>query len=326
MITLITGGAGYIGSHTVRELSRQSQEIIVLDNLVYGHRDALIDPCVTLIEGDLGDESLVRQLFQTYKIGAVIHFAAYAYVGESMQEPLKYYENNLAKPLVLLKVMREVGCHKFIFSSTCATYGEPANLPITEDTPQKPINPYGQSKLMLEQVLQDCDRAWGLKSVVLRYFNACGASHDSMIGESHDPETHLIPLILETALGKRDHIKVFGTDYDTPDGTCIRDYIHVVDLADAHLKALEYLNNGNSSLACNLGTGAGYSVQEVIDTARTITKREITATYEVRRPGDPPSLVADPSQAGLSLNWTARNSSLHNIIASAWAWYQNPNY
>ena len=326
MKVLVTGGAGYIGSHTVRQLRQQDVEVVVLDNLVYGHREAIIDQEVTLVEGDLGNEELVEELFSKHAFSAVIHFAAYAYVGESVNEPLKYYENNLAKPLTLLKVMQKHGCKKFIFSSTCATYGTPETLPISESTPQSPINPYGQSKLMLEKVLDDSRGAWGLESVCLRYFNACGASNDGVIGESHDPETHLIPLILEAALGKRESIKVFGTDYDTPDGSCLRDYIHVEDLAEAHVRALEYLNEGKPSLKCNLGTGIGYSVKEVIAVAQEVTGRDIKVVEEGRRAGDPAALVADVSTAKNVLGWTATRSSVHNIIQTAWSWTSNSRY
>lgn len=319
MKILVTGGAGYIGSHTVRFLVKEGFDVVVLDNLVYGHKEAIVDEIVELVIGDIGDVDLVDSLFIKHAFDAVIHFAAYAYVGESVDDPLKYYKNNTSKPLVLLEAMRNNGCKKFIFSSTCATYGNPETLPISEREIQTPINPYGQSKLMLEKILDDCDSAWGLKSVCLRYFNACGASIDGQIGESHEPETHLIPLVLEAALGKRESIKVFGTDYKTIDGTCIRDYIHVEDLASAHAKAYQYLRQGES-LKCNLGTGNGFSVKDIIETARKVTGKEIFIVEEDRRAGDPASLVADPSLAKEKLDWIARYSDIENVIASAWEW------
>ena len=319
MKILVTGGAGYIGSHTVRRLVKGGYDVVVLDNLVYGHKEAIVDEAVELVIGDIGDVDLVHSLFKKYTFDAVIHFAAYAYVGESVDDPLKYYKNNTSMPLVLLKAMQSNECKKFIFSSTCATYGNPETLPISEREIQTPINPYGQSKLMLEKILDDCDSAWGLKSVCLRYFNACGASIDGQIGESHEPETHLIPLVLEAALGKRESIKVFGTDYNTTDGTCIRDYIHVEDLASAHTKAYQYLGQGES-LKCNLGTGNGFSVKDIIETARKVTGREIFIVEEERRAGDPASLVADPSLAKEKLGWVARYSDLENVIDSAWDW------
>lgn len=326
MKVLVTGGAGYIGSHTVRSLVQGGAQVVVLDNLVYGHREALIDPSVELVVGDLGDREVTEPLFERFQPDIVVHFAAYAYVGESVEDPLKYYQNNLAAPLSLLEVMARFGCRRFIFSSTCATYGVPSQVPISEDTRQAPINPYGHSKRMLEQVLQDCDRAWGLKSVSLRYFNACGASLDHRIGESHNPETHLIPLILETALGKREHIKVFGDDYETPDGSCIRDYIHVEDLASAHQKACQYLLSGHSSFSCNLGTGQGWSVREVIEAARKVTGAVIPVVQEARREGDPPILVADPSLAEEVLGWSAASSDLETILETAWQWASRPCY
>ncbi len=323
---LVTGGAGYIGSHTVRLLVSQGIQVVVLDNLVYGHPKAIVDESVMLVNGDLGDAQVVNQLFSEHSFSAVIHFAAYTYVGESVENPLKYYENNMARPLALLQAMQRHGCRQFIFSSTCATYGEPQVIPITEQESQTPINAYGESKLMLEKVLDDCYRAWGLKSVCLRYFNACGASEDGLIGESHDPETHLIPLILETALGKRDAIKVFGTDYDTPDGSCVRDYIHVDDLASAHYQALTYLQEEKPPLKCNLGTGQGYSVKEVIEAARAITGKEITVIEEGRRAGDPAELIAAPSLAKQELGWVAEKSDLHHILKTAWQWELNRRY
>lgn len=323
---LVTGGAGYIGSHTVRQLVKAGFMVVVLDNLVYGHEKAIVDDAVEFVQGNLGDYAFVDELFRRYQFDAVIHFAAYAYVGESVSDPLKYYKNNIARPLALLQVMQEKGCKKFIFSSTCATYGTPKTLPISESEPQMPINPYGQSKQMLEKVLDDCDQAWGLKSVCLRYFNACGASQDGLIGESHDPESHLIPLVLEVALGQRESIKVFGTDYDTPDGTCIRDYIHVDDLAGAHIKAYEYLSEQSTSLKCNVGTGNGFSVMEIIESARKITGKKITVTKEERRAGDPAELIADSTLAKEKLGWVPEHSTIDNVLATAWKWHSNPRY
>ena len=317
---LVTGGAGYIGSHTVRLLHAEGFRVVVLDNLVYGHRGAVIDEGVELVVGSVGDRELLEALFQKHQFVGVIHFAAYAYVGESVQDPLKYYRNNTAEPLTLLEVMAEHHCRAFVFSSTCATYGEPELLPLTEDHPQKPINPYGRSKLMVEWILEDCDTAWGLKSASLRYFNASGCSADARIGEDHDPETHLIPLVLMAAKGERPEITVFGTDYPTDDGTCVRDYIHVEDLADAHLKALHRLLGGRESLRCNLGTGVGISVREIIDLAEKVTSLKVPVVYGDRRPGDPARLIADPSLAKELLGWEARHKDARDMIETAWAW------
>ncbi|MCH2174948.1 MAG: UDP-glucose 4-epimerase GalE [Lentisphaeria bacterium] len=318
---LITGGAGYIGSHTVRQLASNYQ-VVVIDNLVYGHKDAIVDSNVLLVEGDLGDTELVRSLFTEYGFDAVIHFAAYAYVGESVTEPAKYYQNNTAAPLNLLDVMNEFNCKKFIFSSTCATYGNPIYVPIDEKHPQAPINPYGQSKLMLEKILMDYDYAYGIKSVRLRYFNACGASQDAVIGEDHDPETHLIPLALMSVKGEFPQLTVFGTDYPTPDGTCIRDYIHVEDLGRAHVLAYDYLTSGGDSLSCNLGTGRGVSVKEIIDTCKEVTGQEVPHIYGERRAGDPPELVADPTLAKEKLGWVAKHKDVKDSIQDAWNWME----
>ncbi|HEY8402656.1 MAG TPA: UDP-glucose 4-epimerase GalE [Cytophagaceae bacterium] len=321
---LVTGGAGYIGSHTVRLLVKSGYKIVVLDNLVFGHQEAIVDKEVTLIKGDIGDKSLLETLFSEHRFDAVMHFAAYAYVGESVQNPAKYYFNNVCSPLVLLDVMRKHQCNNFIFSSTCATYGNPVYTPIDENHPQNPINPYGQSKYMLELILKDYNKAYGLNYVFLRYFNASGASEDGVIGEDHDPETHLIPLILDAAKGERANITVFGTDYDTPDGTCIRDYIHILDLGKAHIKALEYLINGGKSIACNLGTGKGASVKEVITIAEEVTGKKIPVVYGERRPGDPSELVANPALAKQVLGWEAEYKDLKEIIKTAWAWANGP--
>lgn len=322
---LVTGGAGYIGSHTVRLLASQGRKIVVLDNLVFGHEKAIVDPGVELVVGDVGDQELVRSLFAKHQFDAVVHFAAYAYVGESVTNPLKYYQNNTAEPVKLLQVMQEADCKAFVFSSTCATYGVPVALPITEANPQDPINPYGRSKLMTEWVLRDCDTAWGLKSACLRYFNASGSDPSGLIGEDHDPETHLIPRVLMAINGEIDHIEVFGTDYETPDGTCIRDYIHVMDLADAHARALDHLVSGGDSLRCNLGTGVGVSVKEIISAVEEVTGKQVPVKYGPRRAGDPASLVADPSLAKELLGWVAARKDVREMVTSAWAWAGGPD-
>jgi UDP-glucose 4-epimerase len=322
---LVTGGAGYIGSHTVRLLAAQGRRIVVLDNLVFGHEQAIVDPGVELVVGDVGDEALVRGLFEKHRFGAVVHFAAYAYVGESVTNPLKYYQNNTAAPITLLQVMQEFGCKVFVFSSTCASYGVPDKLPITESTEQNPINPYGRSKLMVEWILADCDRAWGLRSACLRYFNASGSAADGKIGEDHEPETHLIPRVLMAVTGEIECIEVFGTDYNTPDGTCIRDYIHVEDLADAHAKALDHLAGGGESIRCNLGTGVGVSVKEIIAAVEEVTGQSVPVKFGDRRPGDPDSLVADPTLAKQLLGWEARHKDVRDMVRPAWLWMSGPH-
>lgn len=321
---LVTGGAGYIGSHTVRLLATQNRKIVVLDNLSYGHEDAILDSEVELVIGDMGDKELLEGLFRKHHIVAVVHFAAFTYVGESVTNPLKYYRNNTANPLNLLEVMQDSDCKVFVFSSTCATYGIPEVLPITERNPQAPINPYGRSKLMMEWILKDCETAWGLKSACLRYFNASGCSEDGLIGEDHDPEAHLIPRVLMSLTGELDYIEVFGQDYDTPDGTCIRDYVHVDDLADAHSKALDRLLSGGSSIQCNLGTGVGVSVKEIIDAVEEVTGKKVPVKYGPRRAGDPALLVADPSYAAANLGWKARHTDIRQIIRPAWKWISGP--
>lgn len=321
---LITGGAGYIGSHTVRLLSDQGYSILVLDNLVYGHREAILNPEIELIVGDLGDKELTDRIFEYHDIAAVIHFAAYAFVGESVSDPEKYYQNNIAAPLNLLEVMRKHGVDKFIFSSTCATYGNPQYFPLDENHPQNPINPYGQSKLMLEKILMDYHKAYGTKYAFLRYFNASGAALDGLIGEDHNPETHLIPLILDAVNGDRPHITVFGTDYDTPDGTCIRDYIHVNDLATAHQKALELLLKGTETIICNLGTGVGVSVKQMIAAVEEVTGKSVPVVYGDRRQGDPAYLYANPARAKEVLGWEAQYKDVRDIIAHAWKWKTGP--
>lgn len=320
---LVTGGAGYIGSHAVLALLQAGYEVLILDNLVYGHRD-LVEKVlqVELVVGDTSDRALLDQLFQSRDIAAVMHFSAYAYVGESVTDPAKYYRNNVVGTLTLLEAMLAASVNKFVFSSTCATYGVPQIIPIPENHPQNPINPYGATKLMVERILSDFDTAYGLKSVIFRYFNAAGADPNGKLGEDHNPETHLIPLVLQTALGKRESISVFGTDYATADGTCIRDYIHVTDLADAHVLGLEYLLRGSDSEVFNLGNGNGFSVKEVIETAKSITGRDIKVVECDRRPGDPPVLIGSSDKARKILNWQPQYSSLKEIITHAWQWHQ----
>jgi UDP-glucose 4-epimerase len=320
---LVTGGAGYIGSHAVLSLQQAGYEVVVLDNLVYGHRDIAEKALqVELVVGDIGDRALLDRLFSSRTIAAVMHFAAYAYVGESVENPAKYYRNNVAGTLTLLEAMVAASVPCIVFSSTCATYGVPETVPIPEDHPQNPINPYGATKLMVERILSDFDVAHGLRSVRFRYFNAAGADPSGRLGEDHSPETHLIPLVLQTALGKRDSISIFGTDYPTPDGTCIRDYIHVTDLAEAHVLGLKYLLEGGASAVFNLGNGNGFSVKEVIETARSITGKPIAAVECDRRPGDPPMLVGSSDSARRVLGWTPQYADLAKIVTHAWAWHQ----
>ena len=319
---LVTGGSGYIGSHTVKALQQVGYEVLILDNLVYGHKDIAEILGAELIVGDTNDRDLLDQLFSDRPISAVMHFAAYAYVGESVTQPDKYYRNNVVGTLTLLEAMVAANIKTFVFSSTCATYGVPQQTPITEDHPQAPINPYGATKLMVERILQDFDVAYGLKSVIFRYFNAAGADPDGVIGEDHNPETHLIPLILLTALGKRDAITIYGSDYPTPDGTCLRDYIHVTDLAEAHVLGLEYLLNSNKSEIFNLGNSNGFSVKEVIDTAKQITGKPIKVLFGDRRAGDPPALVGSSEKAKKILNWQPKYADLKLILQHAWQWHQ----
>lgn len=317
---LVVGGAGYIGSHMVKLLLQSGYRVTVLDDLSGGFADAV--PADTLVTGSIADAALLDKLFTDHRFAAVMHFASFIQVGESMQDPARYYANNVAATLVLLDAMRRAGIDSFIFSSTAAIYGDPQYSPIDEQHPKAPINPYGRSKLMIEQVLDDYERAYGLRAVCLRYFNAAGADPDGELGERHQPETHLIPLILQAASGRRAAISVFGTDYDTPDGTCIRDYIHICDLCDAHLRALQHLLAGKPGLRLNLGNGQGYSVQEVIDAVRQVTGRDFAVRHEPRRPGDPPRLVADARQARAVLGWTPQYAALDTIIAHAWRWEQ----
>ncbi len=320
---LVTGGAGYIGSHAVKALQHAGYGVVVLDNLVYGHRDIVEDVLkAELVVGDTSDRPFLDRLFSTHHIDAVMHFSAYAYVGESVTDPAKYYRNNVIGTLTLLEAMMAASVKKFVFSSTCATYGVPKIVPIPEDHPQDPINPYGATKLMVERILADFDPAYDFKSVCFRYFNAAGADPEGLLGEDHDPETHLIPLVLMTAMGKRESISIFGTDYPTPDGTCIRDYIHVSDLADAHILGLEYLLQGGNSGAFNLGNGLGFSVKEVIDAAREITGREIKVIECDRRPGDPPALVGSSDKARTILGWKPQYPEIKDILSHAWKWHQ----
>jgi len=320
---LVTGGAGYIGSHAVLALRRAGYEVVILDNLVYGHRDLAEEVLnVPLVEGDIADRPLVERVLRQHGVDAVMHFAAYAYVGESATDPGKYYANNVAGTIDLLEAMRAAGVARFVFSSTCAVYGVARDLPITENHPQEPINPYGAGKLMVERILQDYDAAYGLRSVRLRYFNAAGADPDGLLGEDHTPETHLIPLVLMTALGRQQRVSIFGYDHPTPDGTCIRDYIHVSDLADAHVLGLRYLEEGGATAAFNLGNGNGFSVNEVIEAARRVTGCEIPADVAPARPGDPPALVGSADHARRALGWQPRYPDIEDIIAHAWAWHR----
>jgi UDP-glucose 4-epimerase len=323
MAVLVTGGAGYIGSVLVDDLHGRGEDVVVLDNLVYGHR-AAVDDAVPFYEGSIGDMPLVAKIIAAHEIDAAMHFSAYTYVGESVEQPAKYFENNFVETLHLLDALRENGVKHFIFSSTCATYGVPQRIPIDESHPQWPINPYGWSKLMVERALDAYDAAYGMKYVALRYFNAAGASEK--YGEDHDPETHLIPLVLKAALGKIEKVSIFGDDYDTPDGTAVRDYIHISDLSSAHLLALDHLRAGNDSQFINLGNGNGYSVKEVIETARRVTGREIPAETGPRRAGDPPQLVGDSQKAREVLGWKPQFAELEKIVESAWRWHEaHPN-
>ncbi|MEI7474743.1 MAG: UDP-glucose 4-epimerase GalE [bacterium] len=321
---LITGGAGYIGSHCGIELIRAGYDVLVGDNLSEGHKEAILSEHFHYV--DLANISEIKEVFKKYKIEAVIHFAASCYVGESATNPQKYYYNNVVSTLNLLNAMLEADVKKIVFSSTCATYGNPQYVPIDEKHPQSPINVYGKTKLMIEQILKDYDEAYGLKYMALRYFNASGADKDGQIGESHSPETHLIPLVLQVAAGQRESIKIFGDDYETPDGTCIRDYIHVSDLAEAHKLALEKLMAGSDSDYFNLGTGNGYSVKEIINATEKITQKTIKTEIEQRRIGDPPKLVADNDKAVNVLGWKPKYDNIEAIIKTAWFWEQNRRY
>lgn len=318
MNILVTGGAGYVGSHAVRLLTQAGHEVWVYDNLSAGHRGAC--PAERLIVGALAEQSRLTAALREHRIEAVMHFAAFALVGESVENPAKYYNNNVLGSLSLLDAMRSAGVQKLVFSSTTATYGVPDKMPIAEDTPQQPINPYGFTKLVIERALADYAHAYGLAYAALRYFNASGANPAGDIGEDHTPESHLIPLVLQVALGQRKEIAIFGEDYPTPDGTCIRDYVHVDDLADAHLRALDRLQAGQG-LKLNLGTGRGYSVREVIEACRRVTGHQIPATIGPRRAGDPPELIADATRAGEQLGWQPRYRDIEEIVATAWKWH-----
>lgn len=322
MAILVCGGAGYIGSHVTRALIDSGEDVIVLDNLQTGHVDAVHEKA-KLVLGDLRDDEFMERVFSENKIDGVIDFAAFSLVGESVSEPLKYFENNFYGTLCLLKAMRKHNVNKIVFSSTAATYGEPENIPILETDKTFPTNPYGESKLAVEKMLKWCDKAYGIKYTALRYFNVAGAHPEGNIGEDHDPESHLIPIILQVALGKREHIGIFGDDYPTEDGTCIRDYIHVMDLADAHILALKRLNNDGDSAIFNLGNGEGFSVKQVIEVARKVTGHAIPAVVSPRRAGDPAKLVATSAKAMKELNWTPKFDSLDKIIETAWNWHKN---
>lgn len=318
---LVVGGAGYIGSHMCKYLHKNDMQPVVLDNLSYGHRQSV--QWGPFYEGEMADTALLRKIFSDHNIEAVMHFAAFCYVGESVEAPLKYYQNNISATLTLLTEMVEHNILNFIFSSTCATYGEPEHLPLVENFPQNPINPYGRSKLMMEQILDDLDHANGVKAVCLRYFNAAGADPDGEIGEDHNPETHLIPLVLQTALGQREELKIFGSDYPTEDGTCIRDYIHIQDLAQAHHLSLLHLLEGGGSKKYNLGNGNGYSILDVITTAETVTNKKIPYSYATRRSGDPAALVGSAALITEELNWKPEFNSLESILTTAWNWHVN---
>ena len=321
---LVIGGAGYIGSHMCKCLHQNGYSPVVLDNLVYGHREAV--RWGPLIIGNASDKKLVSGVLTEYNIAAVMHFAAFTYVGESVEDPFRYYENNVSATVNLLGIMAKKNVRNFIFSSTCAVYGDPVSIPMAEDHPRRPISPYGRSKNMVELILKDFEAAYGMESVSLRYFNAAGADPEGELGEDHRPETHLIPLILQAALGKRDEIAVFGDDYPTHDGTCIRDYIHVTDLAGAHLLALDRLLEGGSGGVFNLGNGDGYSVKEVIETARKISGRNIRVRTAPRRAGDPPELKGTSEKAGKILGWQPEYPGLDDIVGTAWAWHKaHPN-
>ena len=325
MKLLVLGGAGYIGSHTATELLDNGHEVVIADNLVTGYREAIPEKA-TFYQGDLRDKDFLNDLMKKEKVDAVIHFAAYSLVGESVVNPLKYYENNLYGTKVLLDAMIESGVDKIVFSSTAATYGEPENIPILENDRTCPTNPYGETKLAMEKMISWAAKAHGLHYVSLRYFNACGAHKSGAIGEAHNPESHLIPLVLQVPNGKREFVSIYGNDYDTPDGTCIRDYIHVTDLAKAHILAVEYLMNGGESDIFNLGNGVGYSVKEVIETARKVTGHPIPAKEEARRAGDPARLVASGEKARKILGWEPEIKDLADIISSAWKWHKaHPN-
>jgi len=321
MRVLVTGGAGYIGSQTAKALARAGHEVVVLDNLATGHREAV--KWGPLIEGDLGDKELLGKIFREQRIEAVLHFAASLLVGESVTDPQKYFWNNVVNTLVLLDVMKVSSVKHIVFSSSAAVYGSPEKVPIPEDHPKAPVSPYGDSKLCMERAIRWYGVAYGLRGVSLRYFNAAGADLDGELGEEHDPESHLIPLVIKAALGQRAEVEIFGTDYPTPDGTAIRDYIHVVDLADAHVRALEYLADGGETVELNLGTGEGHSVREVVAGVGKLCDERVPAKDAPRRAGDPAVLVADPTKAQRLLDWHPQYSDLDTIIQSAWKWHSS---
>lgn len=321
---LVVGGAGYIGSHTVKHLLKHNYKVVVLDNLIYGHKKAVLSEHFEQV--DLADKEAVDYVFKKYDFDAVIHFAAYTYVGESVTNPQKYYWNNVVNTLNLLDAMIKNNVKKIVFSSTCATYGVPQYMPLDEKHSQNPINPYGKTKFMMEQIMSDYETAYGLKYSALRYFNAAGADEEGFLGESHNPETHLIPLVLQAVKGERENITIFGTDYETDDGTCVRDYIHVEDLADAHMKALEKMFLCNESYCINLGTGIGTSVKEIIDAVEEVTGEKVPVIYGDRREGDPAKLYASNNMAQKTLGWTPKYTKIKDIIKTAWTWETNKKF
>ena len=320
MAILVAGGAGYIGSHMVKDLIEHGEDVVVADNLSTDHRDA-INPKAKFYEGDIRDRKFLDKVFDNEDITAVVHFAAFSIVPESMSKPLKYFDNNTGGMITLLEAMRDHNIKYIVFSSTAATYGVPEHMPIKETDPQNPINPYGLSKLMMEKMMAWADKAYGIKFVALRYFNVAGAAPDGTIGEDHGPETHLVPIILQVAQGKRKELSIFGDDYNTPDGTNVRDYVHVMDLADAHILAIKYLEAGNKSNAFNLGSSTGFSNKQMLEAAREVTGKPIPAKMAPRRPGDPDSLVAASDKARTILGWKPKYDDVHDIIATAWKWH-----
>lgn len=320
MSYIVLGGAGYIGSHAVNKLIENNYDVIVVDNLQSGHEEA-INSKAKFYKGDIRDKNFLSNVFKEENIDGVFHFAANSIVGESMKEPLMYFNNNVYGMQILLEVMNEHNVNKIVFSSTAATYGEPKQVPITEDMETCPTNTYGETKLTMEKMMKWCDKAYGMKYVALRYFNVAGAEDDGSIGEDHNPETHLIPIVLQTALGKRDHITIFGDDYDTEDGTCVRDYVHVVDLVEAHILAMKYLTDGGESNTFNLGSSQGFSVKEIVETARKVTDKDIKAIIGERRAGDPSKLIASSDKARKILGWNPTRTNIENIIKDAWLWH-----
>lgn len=321
MTIAVLGGAGYIGSHTVAQLIKAGVDVVVMDNLITGHKRA-VDPKARFYQGDIRDYHFLSQVFSQEKIDGIIHFAAFSIVPESMKDPLKYFDNNTGGMITLLEAMNQFGIKKIVFSSTAATYGEPKHVPIKESDPQVPTNPYGESKLAMEKIIKWADVAYGIHYVALRYFNVAGAMPDGSIGEDHHPETHLMPIILQAAAGLRDNLQIFGDDYDTPDGTNVRDYVHVVDLADAHILAMKYLADGNASDAFNLGSATGFSNLEILNAARKVTGQAIPAKIGPRRPGDPSTLIADSSKARKILGWAPKFDDVEQVIATAWNWHE----